>query len=59
MEKAIIDKKAIVEELRKQDDQLKVIFERREELGKIVRKAGCHSEIWDMLFDDHTSHYSF
>lgn len=54
-----MDKKAIVEELRKQDEQLKVIFERREEIGKIIREAGCHGEIWDMLFSDHTSHYSF
>ena len=51
MKKTTIDKEAIVEELRKQDEQLKVIFERREELAKIVKEAGCYDEIWEMLFD--------
>ena len=32
--KIILDKKAIVEELRKQDEQLRAIFERREALPK-------------------------
>ena len=59
MKKTTIDKKAIVEELRKQDEQLKAIFERREELAKIAKEAGCHDEIWEMLFSDHEAHYSF
>ena len=53
MKKTTIDKKAIVEELRKQDEQLKAIFERREELAKIAKEAGCHDKIWEMLFSDH------
>ena len=44
MKKTAIDKKAIVEELRKQDEQLKVIFERREELAKDL------PAVWDMLY---------
>lgn len=59
MEKTTIDKKAIVEELRKQDEQLKVIFERREELAKIAKEAGCYDEIWEMLFGDGEKHHSF
>lgn len=59
MKKTTIDKKAIVEELRKQDEQLKAIFERREELAKIVKEAGCYDEIWEMLFGDGEGHYSF
>ena len=58
MEKTAIDKKAIVEELCKQDEQLKVILERREELAKITKEAGCYDEIWEMLFDGE-KHYSF
>ena len=58
MKKTTIDKEAIVEELRKQDEQLKVIFERREELAKITKEAGCYDEIWKMLFDGE-KHYSF
>lgn len=38
MKKTTIDKEAIVEELRKQDEQLKVILERREELAKLPKK---------------------
>lgn len=59
MKKTTIDKKAIVEELRKQDEQLRAIFERREELAKIAREVGCHDQIWEMLFGDHEAHYSF
>ena len=59
MKKTTIDKKEIVEELRKQDEQLKAIFERREELAKIVKEAGCYDEIWEMLFGDGEEHYSF
>lgn len=54
-----INKKAIVEELRKQDEQLRTIFDRREELAKIAKEAGCYDEIWEMLFGDHEGHYSF
>ena len=54
-----IDKKAIVAELRKQDEQLRAIFDRREELANIVREAECFDEIWEMLFADHKAHYSF
>ena len=54
-----IDKKAIVAELRKQDEQLRAIFDRREELANIVREAECFDEIWEMLFTDHETHYSF
>ena len=53
-----IDKKAIVAELRKQDEQLRAIFDRREELANIVREAECFDEIWEMLFTDHETHYS-
>ena len=59
MKKTTIDKEAIVEELRKQDEQLKVILERREELATIAEEAGCYDEIWEMLFGDHENHYSF
>ena len=59
MKKTAIDKKAIVEELRKQDEQLRAIFERREELAKIAKEAGCHDKIWEMLFKDHEAHYTF
>lgn len=59
MKKTTIDKEAIVEELRKQDEQLKVILERREELEKIAKEAECYDEIWEMLFGDHEGHYSF
>ena len=59
MKNTTIDKKAIVEELRKQDKQLKAIFDRREELEKIAKEAGCYDEIWEMLFGDHEGHYSF
>ena len=59
MKKTTIDKKAIVEELRKQDEQLRAIFDRREELAKITKEAGCYDEIWEMLFGDHEGHYSF
>ena len=58
MKKTTIDKEAIVEELRKQDEQLKVIFERREELAKITKEMGCYDEVWEMLFDGE-KHYSF
>ena len=58
MKKTTIDKEAIVEELRKQDEQLKIILERREELAKITKEAGCYDEIWEMLFDGE-KHYSF
>lgn len=59
MKKTTINKKAIVEELRKQDEQLKAIFERREELAKITKEAGCHDKIFEMLFSDHEGHYDF
>lgn len=59
MKKATIDKKAIVEELLKQDEQLKVIFERREKLAKITKEAGFYDEVWEMLFSDHKGHYDF
>ena len=59
MKENIIDKKKIVEELRKQDEQLKAIFERREELAQIAKETGCHDEIWEMLFGDSEAHYSF
>ena len=59
MKKTTIDKKAIVEELRKQDEQLRAIFYFREELEKIAKEAGCYDEIWEMLFGDHEGHYSF
>ena len=59
MKNTAIAKKAIVEELRKQDKQLKAIFDRREELEKIAKEAGCYDEIWEMLFGDHEGHYSF
>lgn len=54
-----IDKKAIVAELREQDAKLKEIFDRREELAKLAKDAGCHDQIWEMLFSDHEAHYSF
>ena len=54
-----IDKKASVAELRKQDEQLRAIFYRREELANIIREAECFDEIWEMLFADHEAHYSF
>ena len=59
MTNATIDKKAIVEEIRKQDEQLRAIFDRREELANIVREAECFDEIWEMLFADHEAHYTF
>ena len=59
MTNTTIDKKAIVAELRKQDEQLRAIFDRREELANIVREAECFDEIWEMLFTDHEAHYSF
>lgn len=59
MTKITIDKKTIVAELRKQDEQLRTIFDRREELAKIAKEAGCYDEIWEMLFGDHEGHYSF
>lgn len=59
MKKTVIDKKVIVAELRKQDEQLRAIFDRREELAKIAKEAGCYDEIWEMLFGDHEGHYSF
>ena len=59
MKKTTINEKAIVEELREQDKQLKAIFERREELAKITKEAGCYDKIWEMLFGDHESHYDF
>ena len=59
MKKITINKKAIVEELLKQDEQLRAIFDRREELAKIAKEAGCYDEIWEMLFGDHEGHYSF
>lgn len=54
-----IDKKAIVAELREQDVKLKEIFDRRENLQKLIQEAGCYDEIWEMLFSDHEEHYSF
>lgn len=59
MKETTIDKEAIVEELRKQDEQLRAILDRREELAKITEEAGCYDEIWEMLFGDHEGHYSF
>lgn len=59
MTKTTINKEAIVEELRKQDEQLRAILDRREELAKIAEEAGCYDEIWEMLFGDHEGHYSF
>lgn len=59
MTKTAINKEAIVEELRKQDEQLRAILDRREELAKIAEEAGCYDEIWEMLFGDHEGHYSF
>ena len=59
MKKTAINKKAIVEELCKQDEQLRAIFDRREELAKIAEEAECYDEIWEMLFGDHEGHYSF
>ena len=59
MTNTTIDKKAIVAELRKQDEQLRAIFDRREELANIAREAECFDEIWEMLFTDHEEHYSF
>ena len=59
MKKTTIDKKAIVKELRKQDEQLKAIFERRKELAKIAQEAGCYVKIWEMLLKDHEAHYTF
>lgn len=54
-----LDKEAIVKELRKQDQQLRDIFARREELSEITKENGCFDEVWEMLFEDGESHYSF
>lgn len=54
-----IDKQAIVNELREQDAKLREIFDRREELTKLVQEAGCYDEVWEMLFGDHEGHYPF
>ena len=55
----MIDKKLIVEELRKQDAVLNEIFKRREELSELAKNEKCYDEIWEKLFSDGESHYSF
>lgn len=54
-----LNKQNIVEQLRKQDEQINAILARREELREITKKNGCYDEIHDMLYSDKKSHWDF
>ena len=54
-----LNKQNIVEQLRRQDEQINAILARREELRKITQENGCYDEIWDMLYSDNKSHWDF
>lgn len=49
----------LLKELQEQDEMLKKIFARREELAKIAKENNIYNELWDKLHDDKKSHYSF
>lgn len=54
-----LEMEAIVTELLLQDVELKRIYKRREEIAEKAKKAGCHDEMWEMLFADGESHANF
>lgn len=49
----------LLKELQKQDEMLKKIFTRREEIAEMTKKNNTYNELWDKLHDDKKSHYSF
>ncbi len=48
-----------LEELLEQDKELIRIYNRRKEIAEEARRNGLHNELWEMLFADGESHYSF
>lgn len=54
-----LTKEEIVEELRKQDEQLDEIFKRRKELRVYCRENNYYNEVHDLLHEDKREHYSF
>lgn len=54
-------RKAILEELRKQDEELKIIHKRREELAEICRNKSqaFYNGVWEELMKDGKGHWSF
>ena len=48
-----------LEELREQDEMIRKLFERREEIGRICRTNGDYRIVYDALFSDKKMHYGF
>lgn len=51
--------KNFVAELLQQDEELKRIYKRREEIAEKAKKAGCYDEMWETLYADGESHCEF
>ena len=49
----------LLKELQEQDEILKKIFARREEIAEITKKNNTYDELWEKLYTDGESHYSF
>lgn len=49
----------MVEELKAQDELLRTIFKLREDIAKECHKLGIHDEVWEALYADGKSHYTF
>lgn len=49
----------LLKELQEQDEMLKKIFARREEIAEMAKKNNTYNELWEKLYADRKSHYSF
>lgn len=53
------NQKALLDELRAQDEELNKIFARREEIAKLAKEAGDYDKMWNKLHADKKSHWEF
>ena len=51
--------KYAVKELQVQDKDLQDIFNRRKEIAQEAKESGLYMELYNMLFGDNKSHWSF
>lgn len=49
----------LVKELKEQDKELQIIFERRKEIAQKAKENRLYNELWDMLFTDGKPHIEF
>lgn len=51
--------KSLCEGLRKQDEEIHRILEQREEIYRIANENKIYNELWEMLYSDGKTHWSF